>query len=161
MENCTSLFLQPVCLLGSEQGFFVWGAGRFVRWSSSTPLSKHFSEPKWLNSGEEVIRNQIKLATKQPLKSKINLVAAILYTRGHGKLILSWWNYDKIEWKLKKWKITQREFAEKKRFEKNISKRSKFFVKSRFARNFHSKLQENETTLKLKFKANYWAHQLE
>ena len=55
-----------------NKGFSSGGAGRFVRWSS-TPLSKHFSEPKWLNSGEEVIRNPIKLAIKQPLKSKINL----------------------------------------------------------------------------------------
>ena len=42
---------------------------------------------------------------------------------------------------------------------KYISQGANFFVKSRFAGNFHSKLQENETTLKLKFQANYWAHQ--
>ena len=47
-------------------------------------------------------------------------------------------------WKLKK--KTKRGMGEKMRFEKKF-KRSKFFVKSRFAENFHLKLQENVITL--------------
>ena len=69
-------------------------------------------------------------------------------TRGHGKLRLSRWNYDKIDENWKKMKIdkTWNGWKEEIR-KKDIFKRSIFFVKSRLAGNFHLALQENVTTL--------------